>query len=91
MLDFGYFQGGSGGKCSCNATDILAVIKENDFFRETIRGPPGMPGKEGKTGAPGLTVSDFFLHPLLFSSVNLTYKCRDIFYNKKNKDILKYL
>uniref|UniRef100_A0A1I8P522 Collagen triple helix repeat protein n=2 Tax=Stomoxys calcitrans TaxID=35570 RepID=A0A1I8P522_STOCA len=43
------------GKCTCNASDILEAIKENDLLRETIRGPPGMPGKEGKTGAPGRT------------------------------------
>ncbi|CAD7004018.1 unnamed protein product [Ceratitis capitata] len=43
------------GKCTCNASDILEAIKDNEILRETIRGPPGLPGKEGKTGAPGLT------------------------------------
>uniref|UniRef100_A0A1A9Z6Q5 Nematode cuticle collagen N-terminal domain-containing protein n=1 Tax=Glossina pallidipes TaxID=7398 RepID=A0A1A9Z6Q5_GLOPL len=42
-------------KCICNASDILAAIKDNDLLRETLRGPPGLPGKEGKTGAPGRT------------------------------------
>lgn len=46
------------GKCTCNASDILEAIKDNEILRETIRGPPGLPGKEGKTGAPGLTVSE---------------------------------
>lgn len=34
-------------------------------LREYLRGPQGMPGKEGKTGSPGLTVSTPFIIILL--------------------------
>lgn len=40
----------------CNASSILDVLK-NDTVREMLRGPPGLAGKDGKSGAPGLTVS----------------------------------
>ncbi|XP_051860246.1 collagen alpha-1(XVIII) chain isoform X3 [Drosophila albomicans] len=43
------------GECTCNATDILEAIKDNETLRETLRGPPGTQGRDGKTGAPGLT------------------------------------
>ena len=33
-------------------------------LREYLRGPQGMPGKEGKTGSPGLTVSTPFTAPM---------------------------
>jgi len=45
------------GECTCNASDILEAIKDNETLRETLRGPPGSQGRDGKTGAPGLTVS----------------------------------
>lgn len=45
------------GECTCNASDILEAIKDNETLRETLRGPPGQQGRDGKTGAPGLTVS----------------------------------
>ncbi|KAH8370664.1 hypothetical protein KR093_004542 [Drosophila rubida] len=43
------------GECTCNASDILEAIKDNETLRETLRGPPGTQGRDGKTGAPGLT------------------------------------
>lgn len=45
------------GECTCNATTFLNTLKRDIEFGESIRGTPGIPGKEGKTGAPGLTVS----------------------------------
>lgn len=47
------------GECTCNASDILEAIKDNETLRETLRGPPGQQGRDGKTGAPGLTVSSW--------------------------------
>ncbi len=46
----------SGGECTCNATTILNLLKRDIDFGESIRGPPGTPGKDGKAGVPGLTV-----------------------------------
>ncbi|XP_070063987.1 collagen alpha-1(XV) chain isoform X6 [Drosophila virilis] len=43
------------GECTCNASDILEALKDNETIRETLRGPPGPPGRDGKSGAPGLT------------------------------------
>ncbi|XP_017842790.1 collagen alpha-1(XVIII) chain isoform X5 [Drosophila busckii] len=43
------------GECTCNASDILDALKDNESLRETLRGPPGAQGRDGKTGAPGLT------------------------------------
>ncbi|KAH8397540.1 hypothetical protein KR222_009100, partial [Zaprionus bogoriensis] len=43
------------GECTCNASDILEAIKDNEGLRESLRGPPGTQGRDGKTGAPGLT------------------------------------
>ncbi|XP_030386334.1 collagen alpha-1(XVIII) chain [Scaptodrosophila lebanonensis] len=43
------------GKCTCNASDILEALKDNERLRESLRGAPGAQGKEGKTGAPGST------------------------------------
>ncbi|KAL7732414.1 hypothetical protein ACLKA6_004385 [Drosophila palustris] len=43
------------GECTCNASDILEAIKDNETLRETLRGPPGSQGRDGKPGAPGLT------------------------------------
>lgn len=41
------------------------------MLRENLRGPPGMLGKEGKTGAPGRTVSskktDFSLNSIKYT------------------------
>lgn len=46
------------GECSCNATTILNLLKRDHDFGAAIRGAPGTSGKDGRTGAPGLTVSD---------------------------------
>ncbi|XP_064547486.1 collagen alpha-1(XV) chain isoform X6 [Drosophila montana] len=43
------------GECTCNASDILEALKDNETIRETLRGPAGPPGRDGKSGAPGLT------------------------------------
>ncbi|XP_041564403.1 collagen alpha-1(XV) chain isoform X6 [Drosophila elegans] len=43
------------GECTCNASDILEAIKDNESLRETLRGVPGTPGKDGKPGTPGHT------------------------------------
>ncbi|KAH8297524.1 hypothetical protein KR054_001117 [Drosophila jambulina] len=43
------------GECTCNASDILEAIKDNESLRETLRGAPGAPGKDGKPGTPGHT------------------------------------
>lgn len=48
---------GDSGECSCNATTILEILKNNENFRESLRGSVG---KDGNTGAPGLTVSSIF-------------------------------
>lgn len=51
-------MGGLGwGQCACNATNIMDLIEKDNQLRELLRGPPGLPGKEGKSGIPGLTVS----------------------------------
>ncbi|XP_020812815.1 collagen alpha-1(XV) chain isoform X3 [Drosophila serrata] len=43
------------GECTCNASDILEAIKDNESLRETLRGAPGAAGKDGKPGTPGHT------------------------------------
>ncbi|XP_026832325.1 collagen alpha-1(XVIII) chain isoform X9 [Drosophila erecta] len=43
------------GECTCNASDILEAIKDNESLRESLRGAPGTPGKDGKPGTPGHT------------------------------------
>ncbi|XP_032309717.1 collagen alpha-1(XVIII) chain isoform X12 [Drosophila ananassae] len=43
------------GECTCNASDILEAIKDNESLRETLRGVPGKDGKDGKPGTPGHT------------------------------------
>ncbi|BFF96763.1 collagen alpha-1(XVIII) chain [Drosophila madeirensis] len=43
------------GECTCNASDILEAIKDNESLRETLRGAPGAQGKDGKPGTPGHT------------------------------------
>lgn len=46
-------------ECTCNATTILSMLKRDTQFTDAIRGVPGAGGKDGKTGSPGLTVSNY--------------------------------
>lgn len=77
-------------------TNIVDVLR-NDSIREMLRGPPGLPGKAGKTGAPGLTVSvravlllnfslfSFFMKPIIrdSNSVHVLFQLRDHAANNK--------
>jgi hypothetical protein len=45
------------GQCICNKTILFEDIKSDKSLREFLRGAPGQHGRDGKTGAPGLTVS----------------------------------
>jgi len=57
------------GECTCNASDILEAIKDNESLRETLRGAPGAAGKDGKPGTPGHTVST---DPTYFQGISLS-------------------
>ncbi|XP_055707831.1 collagen alpha-1(XV) chain isoform X2 [Phlebotomus papatasi] len=39
--------------CSCNVTSAVNILKNDILFQDLIKGPPGMPGKEGRAGPPG--------------------------------------
>lgn len=46
------------------------------MLRENLRGPPGMLGKEGKTGAPGRTVSEAYC-TFIKNPINVKIDCNN--------------